>query len=128
MASNKVVAIVPRSGFETSFALEYPAKFARAAAIDADWNVIGSSGIVDIANERVFGEIRPIMGVLKPTENIIYADGGDGYSISATTGSGTTDHSDFPGEMVVFGIPVGWQTGLGCTLLLGLFWAALRFY
>lgn len=129
-SSHKVLAIVPRNGFETSFALEYPANFARVAAIDAEWNVIGSSGIVDIANARVFGEIRPVTGVLNPTENVIYTDGGDGYAISATTGSDGEEnsHSDFPGELVIFGMPLGWQTGLGCMLLVGLFWTAVRFY
>lgn len=126
-SAHKVLAIVPRAGFETTLALEYPAKFARAAAIDANWNVIGSSGIVDVAHQRVFGEIRPVTGVLNPTENVILTDGGeDGYLISATTGA--SEHSDFPGELVVFGMPLGWQTGLGCLLLVGLFWIAVKFY
>lgn len=126
-AAHRVLAIVPRSGFETALALEYPAKFARAAAVDAEWNVIGSSGIVDIANERVFGEIRPVTGVLNPAENVILTqDDGeeDRYAISATTG----EHSDFPGELVVLGMPVGWQTGLGCMLLFGLFWVTAIYY
>lgn len=134
-SAHKVIAIVPRAGFETSLALEYPAQFARVAAVDAAWNVIGSSGIVDVAKGRVFGEMRPVTGVLNPMENVIYTDG-EGYgAISATAsgtgagaGGGSDGHSMFPGEVVILGVPVGWQTGLGCLLLVGLFWTAVRFY
>lgn len=118
-----MIAIVPRNGFETSLALEYPAKFARAAALDADWNIIGSSGIVDISTERVFREVRPVTGVLNPNENIIFTDAGDGYSISATQ----SGHYDFLGETTVFGVPVGWPAGLGFFLLVGLV-VMVRYY
>lgn len=121
----KVIGIVPRDGFETSLALDDTStRFARAAALDADWNVLGSSGIVDVATERVFDGVPPVAEV-KHTGSVIFTDGGGdgdegGYLISVT------HHSDFPGESRFLGVPVGWHTGLACLLLLGL-WAAARY-
>ncbi|KAF3763435.1 hypothetical protein M406DRAFT_74048 [Cryphonectria parasitica EP155] len=115
----QVLAIVPRDGFETSFALEYPARFARVAALDAEWNILGSSGIVDIRNERVFGDMRPITAV-KQFGDIMVSD--NGYSVSLT------DHTEFPGQGGTFlGVPVGWHSLLGLAMLLGL-WAAARIF
>lgn len=120
---DQVVGIVPRDGFETSLALEYPARFARAAALDAEWNVLGSSGIVDVEKERVFGDPRPVTDV-KHFGSIVIADddayGEEYLSISVT-------HSLFPGEAKVLGVSIGWHTALGCFLILGLWIAVRRF-
>lgn len=119
---DRVLAIVPREGFETSYALQYPARFARAAALDADWNVLGSSGIVDVGEERVFGDVRPVTAV-KQEGSVVVSD--DGYSVSLSTSEQQQQHHNFPGESgVFFGIPLGWHTMLGCALLVGLWVAA----
>lgn len=115
----KVIGIVPRDGFETSLALDASTRFARAAALDADWNVLASSGIVDVSSKRVFGDVPPVTEV-KHTGSVIFTDGEggyEGYAISVT-------HSDFPLEGSVFGVQIGWHTGLGCLLLVGLWIAA----
>lgn len=114
---NRVVAIVPRAGFETSTALEYPARFARAAALDADHNIIGSSGIVNVRLETVKGTDKPVTSVLQPTADMIITDADDGnsyYSVSAP---------DDPGEGVP-GAVVRWPYVFGCFLLVGLALAA----
>lgn len=115
----KVVGIVPRDGFETSFALEYPARFVRAAALDAEWNVLGSSGIVDTNGTVVFADVPPVTQV-KHTGNIVITDSEDGYALSVT-------HSTFPIQGKLFGFPVGWHMVLGVFLLGGL-WAAARYF
>ncbi|KAJ4387410.1 hypothetical protein N0V93_008002 [Gnomoniopsis smithogilvyi] len=115
---SNVLAIVPRNGFETSFSLTYPARFARAAALDADWNILGSSGIVDIANELVHADVQPVTSV-KETKHVVFTDEGAGYS--------ATTHEDYPGQSTLFGIPLGWPTVMCVGLLVGL-WAAARFF
>ncbi|KUI66886.1 hypothetical protein VM1G_02435 [Cytospora mali] len=110
---NKVVAIVPRDGLETSVPLEYPAKYARAAALDAKDNIIGSSGIVDVRVETVKEVERPVASVLRPAGDVVIIDADDGsmsYSVSS--------HDD-PDEGL-FGTTGGWHYALGCFLLVGL--------
>lgn len=93
--------------------------FARVAALDAEWNVLGSSGIVNITSEEVSSDTRPIAEVKHTGTVVINEEGtGEGYSLSLT-------HSDFPGESIIFGMPVGWHTALGCAMLVGL-WIAAR--
>ncbi|KUI59957.1 hypothetical protein VP1G_07181 [Cytospora mali] len=114
---NKVVAIVPRDGFETSVPLEYPAKYARAAALDANHNIIGSSGIVDVRVETVKEVERPVTSVLRPAGGGVVIDADDGsmsYSVSA--------HDD--SDEGLFGITGVWHYVLGCFLLFGLFLTA----
>ncbi|PSR88676.1 ASST-domain-containing protein [Coniella lustricola] len=112
----QVQEIIPRSGFETSLALAYPAKFARVAALDANWNILGSSGIVDIRRGRVFDELRPIAAVLK-VPDVLISDAG--YEVSS---SFVDEHAkEFPGQGgKLFGIPIGWHTLLGVGMLVGL--------
>ncbi|ROV91199.1 hypothetical protein VMCG_09357 [Cytospora schulzeri] len=110
---NKVVAIVPRAGFETSVSLEYPALFARAAALDADHNIIGSSGIVDIRLETVEDTDRPVLSVLKPAADVVIVDADDGgWSYSVST-PGNSDEG-------FLGATGGWHYVLGCFMLAGL--------
>lgn len=118
--SERVVGIVPRDGFETSLPLDAYARFARAAALDADWNILASTGIVDIDTGRVFTEVPPVEGVKQSGSIVVTDDDVDGYSVFSMT------HFDFPGQGSVFGVPVGWHTALGFFLLLGL-WMAARF-
>lgn len=59
-----VVARLPRGGFETVIHLgNTDAKFFRAAALDADQNIIGSSPIWDLDRGNSTKAKRPIMAV-----------------------------------------------------------------
>lgn len=113
-----VLAIVPRTGFETSLALTYPARFARAAALDADWNILGSSGTVDVGSESVHAVVEPVTSV-KEAKHVVFTDDGAGYS--------ATTHDEYPGQSVFFGLPLGWPTVLCLGLLAGL-WVTARFF
>lgn len=136
----RVVGIVPRDGFETSLTLPPDAphspRFARAAALDAGWNVLASTGILDIDAGTVFGEVPPVAGV-RQSGSVVVTDGdvdddvdgggGGGYSWVFSMGA-EGEHLDFPGQSgSIFGVPVGWHTALGFFLLLGL-WMAARYF
>lgn len=71
-----------------------------------------------MASEIVHTDVEPVASV-KETKHVIFTEEGQGYS--------ATTHEDFPGESVVFGVPVGWPTVLCVGLLAGL-WAATRFF
>ncbi|ROV96178.1 hypothetical protein VSDG_05027 [Cytospora chrysosperma] len=114
---NNVVAIVPRAGFETSVSLEYPAKFSRAAALDAKHIIIGSSGIADVRHETVKDTDKPVSSVLEPAGDVVITDsdyGSVSYSVSTHAG---------PDEAFV-GAARGWPYVFGCFLLIGLAFAA----
>lgn len=110
---NQVVAIVPRAGFETSVALEYPARFVRAAALDADHNIIGSSGVVNVRLEKVEETDKPVSSVLKPAADVVITDADDGSSYYSVSAHHDPDDNNS-------GAANGWPYVFGCFLLIGL--------
>lgn len=114
---NRVVAIVPRAGFETSVVLEWPARYARAAALDADNNVIGSSGIVDVRLETVKEAAGPVTSVVKPAGDVVITDGPDAGTVYYSMSEYEDDDQEDEG---FFGVGGGWHYGLAGLMLVGL--------
>ncbi|KAH7118528.1 ASST-domain-containing protein [Dactylonectria estremocensis] len=84
--ADNVVARSHRLGFETPFEIVDSAPFARAAAIDADGNIIGSTPVVEIHTGRLQKLDYDIVGVeFKDPEAISSEDSVSEGSTSATT-------------------------------------------
>lgn len=65
---SKVVAHVPRDGFETAIPINRTARlrYLRAAALDRDANIIGTSKILDMTNGTITEAALPVTSVNRP--------------------------------------------------------------
>lgn len=106
--ADRVVATLPRAGFETEVALLWPAKFARAVALGRDGEIIGASGVVNLKKQSVEAVKSPVTSVQK----------GQGQSGEAA------DVVDVDEDFVFFSVPLGRHAALAGVMLVGLMLAA----
>lgn len=71
------MGIVPRAGFETSFPLAVPARYARAVALDGNHKILRASGTFDIDNGLVLPDAQPPVEAVMVKDPVVIDDGGD---------------------------------------------------
>ncbi|ORY67735.1 ASST-domain-containing protein [Pseudomassariella vexata] len=119
----KVVARVPKSGFETSFDLgpNMKEKFARVAALDVEGMILGSTGIVQISTGRVSESNTEITSVVQTeaeaAESQSEDDDEDKYDDHGSSSVATTMDADIPGAIL---FPKGVHIALGLVMIVGL--------
>lgn len=121
----KVVATLPRMGFETSFTVQDTRQYARVVALDAAGKILGSTAAVDTATEKEVKldykvkavadeESDPEPEVIMPPEPAPYGTDGNGNSDATTDHSHDHDHDNdetddeegYSSTLIVAGIAV----------------------
>ncbi|KAI1343487.1 Arylsulfotransferase-domain-containing protein [Xylariaceae sp. FL0016] len=109
---SKVVARSPRNGFETFVNVTSPNRYMRAAALDADSKILGSTDAVDMSTGEVIQVNGAVTGVDQPPPS---ATTSSGATLTGSAGSGETSAEGGVGRV---GEDIG-TLAVGLTALVG---------